>query len=174
MSAKHQENDTPVKASHLLLVIAVCQVLVPEHCLLGEPPKHEKFVSFHKSSVEWWPFVTYPAPRAAPPLFKKERDQKEKDQSKSFPPMTAPSAAAGRGQRVLDPGPTLPQRRSQVGVHVVLPQGSIASFQNFWNQGQFMKIRREIYSQSRIKALRIRMRQLISPLIVISTWMGRS
>ena len=53
MSAKHQENDTPVKASHLLLVIAVCQVLVPEHCLLGEPPKHEKFVSFHKSSVEW-------------------------------------------------------------------------------------------------------------------------
>ena len=50
MSAKHQENDTPVKASHLLLVIAVCQVLVPEHCLLGEPPKHEKFVSFHKSS----------------------------------------------------------------------------------------------------------------------------
>ena len=43
MSAKHQENDTPVKASHLLLVIAVCQVLVPEHCLLGEPPKHEKF-----------------------------------------------------------------------------------------------------------------------------------
>ena len=59
MSAKHQENDTPVKASHLLLVIAVCQVLVPEHCLLGEPPKHEKFVSFHKSSVEWWPFVTY-------------------------------------------------------------------------------------------------------------------
>ena len=62
MSAKHQENDTPVKASHLLLVIAVCQVLVPEHCLLGEPPKHEKFVSFHKSSVEWWPFVTYPAP----------------------------------------------------------------------------------------------------------------
>ena len=66
MSAKHQENDAPVKASHLLLVIAVCQVLVPEHCLLGEPPKHEKFVSFHKSSVEWWPFVTYPAPRAAP------------------------------------------------------------------------------------------------------------
>ena len=53
MSAKHQENDTPVKASHLLLVIAVCPVLVPEHCLLGEPPKHEKFVSFHKSSVEW-------------------------------------------------------------------------------------------------------------------------
>ena len=53
MSAKHQENDTPVKASHLLLVIAVCQVLVPEHCLLGEPPKHEKFASFHKSSVEW-------------------------------------------------------------------------------------------------------------------------
>ena len=53
MSAKHQENDTPVKASHLLLVIAVCQVLVPEHCLLGEPPKREKFVSFHKSSVEW-------------------------------------------------------------------------------------------------------------------------
>ena len=52
-AAKHQENDTPVKASHLLLVIAVCQVLVPEHCLLGEPPKHEKFVSFHKSSVEW-------------------------------------------------------------------------------------------------------------------------
>ena len=39
MSAKHQENDTPVKASHLLLVIAVCQVLVPEHCLLGEPPQ---------------------------------------------------------------------------------------------------------------------------------------
>ena len=110
--------------------------------------------------------MTYPAPRAAPPLFKKERDQKEKDQSKSFPPMTAPSAAAGRGQRVLDPGPTLPQRRSQVGVHVVLPQGSIASFQNFWNQSQFMKIRREIHSQSRIKALRIRMRQLISPLIV--------
>ena len=64
MSAKHQENDTPVKASHLLLVIAVCQVLVPEHCLLGEPPKHEKFVSFHKSSVEWWPFVTYPAPQS--------------------------------------------------------------------------------------------------------------
>ena len=63
MSAKHQENDTPVKASHLLLVIAVCQVLVPEHCLLGEPPKHEKFVSFHKSSVEWWPFVTYPKPK---------------------------------------------------------------------------------------------------------------
>ena len=53
MSAKHQENDTPVKASHLLLVIAVCPVLVPEHCQLGEPPKHEKFVSFHKSSVEW-------------------------------------------------------------------------------------------------------------------------
>ena len=64
MSAKHQENDTPVKASHLLLVIAVCQVLVPEHCLLGEPPKHEKFVSFHKSSVEWWPFVTNPAPQS--------------------------------------------------------------------------------------------------------------
>ena len=64
MSAKHQENDTPVKASHLLLVIAVCQVLVPEHCLLGEPPKHEKFVSFHKSNVEWWPFVTYPAPQS--------------------------------------------------------------------------------------------------------------
>ena len=37
-----------------------------------------------------------------------------------------------------------------------------------------MKIRREIYSQSRIKAFRIRMRQFISPLIVISTWMGRS
>ena len=64
MSAKHQENDTPVKASHLLLVIAVCPVLVPEHCLLGEPHKHEKFVSFHKSSVEWWPFVTYPAPQS--------------------------------------------------------------------------------------------------------------
>ena len=41
----------------------MCQVLVPEHCLLGEPPKHEKFVSFHKSSVEWWPFVTYPQPK---------------------------------------------------------------------------------------------------------------
>ena len=37
-----------------------------------------------------------------------------------------------------------------------------------------MKVRREIYSQSRIKAFRIRMRQFISPLIVISTWMGRS
>ena len=37
-----------------------------------------------------------------------------------------------------------------------------------------MKIRREIYSQSRIIAFRIRMRQFISPLIVISTWMGRS
>ena len=65
-------------------------------------------------------------------------------------------------------------KRSQVGVHVVLPQGSIPSFQNFWNQSQLMKIRREIYSQSRIKAFRIRMRQFISPLIVISTWMGRS
>ena len=63
MSAKHQENDTPVKASHLLLVVAVCPVLVPEHCQFGEPPKHEKFVSFHKSSVEWWPFVTYPQPK---------------------------------------------------------------------------------------------------------------
>ena len=39
MSAKHQENDTPVKASHLLLVIAVCQVLVPEHCLFGGAPQ---------------------------------------------------------------------------------------------------------------------------------------
>ena len=51
-----------------------------------------------------------PGPPAAPPLFKKERNQKEKDQYKSYPPMTAPSAAAGRGQRVLDPGPTLPQK----------------------------------------------------------------
>ena len=65
-------------------------------------------------------------------------------------------------------------KRSQVGIHVVLPQGSIASFQNFWNQSKFMKIGREIHSQSRIKALRVRMRQLISPLIVISTWVGRS
>ena len=40
----------------------------------------------------------------------KERNQTEKDQYKSYPPMTAPSAAAGRGQRVLDPGPTLPQK----------------------------------------------------------------
>ena len=37
-----------------------------------------------------------------------------------------------------------------------------------------MKVGREIHSQSRIKASRVRMRQLISPLIVISTWMGRS
>ena len=111
MSAKHQENDTPVKASHLLLVIAVCPVLVPEHCLLGEPPKHEKFVSFHKSSDGVVTLCDLPGPpRAAPPLFKKERNQKEKDQYKSYPPMTAPSAAAGRGQRVLDPGPTLPQK----------------------------------------------------------------
>ena len=35
MSAKNQENDTPVKASHLLFVFAVCQVLVPAW---GGPP----------------------------------------------------------------------------------------------------------------------------------------
>ena len=141
MSAKHQENDTPVKASHLLLVIAVCQVLVPEHCLLGEPPRREKFVSFHKSSVEWWPFVTYPAPRAAPPLFKKERDQKEKGSIQIFP--SHDSAIGCRREGPTCSGsrthPSWKKVTGEVGVHVVLPQGSITSFQNFWNQSQFVK-----------------------------------
>ena len=143
MSAKHQENDTPVKASHLLLVIAVCQVLVPEHCLLGEPPnllgEPPKLESKGKRSIQVLP----------------------SHDSAIGCRREGPTCSGSR----THPSP----KRSQVGVHVVLPQGSIPSFQNFWNQSQLMKIRREIYSQSRIKACRIRMRQFISPLIVIST-----
>ena len=64
--------------------------------------------------------MTYPAPRAAPPLFETERDLKGKDQSMSPPPMTAPPAAAGRGLTCSGSRTHPSPKRSQVGVHVVL------------------------------------------------------
>ena len=145
MSANHQENDTRVKDSHLLLV----------DC--GVPSSGSRTLSIGG------------APRAAPPLFKKERRLKrKKDHSMSSPPMTAPPAGGGRGLTCSGSRTHPSPKRSQVGVHVVLPQCSIASFQNFWNQSKFVEIGRKIHSQSRIKASRVRMSQLISPLVVIS------
>ena len=174
MSAKHQENDTPVKANHLLLPdCGVPRFWFQNTVCWGAPRAREGVENrSHKSSVEWWPFVTYPAPRVAPPL--KGTGSKGKGSIQVFPSHDSATGCRREGPTCSRSRTHPSPKRSQVGVHVVLPQGSIASFQNFWNQSQFMKIRREVHSQSRIKALRIRMRQFISPLIVISTWVGRS
>ena len=140
MSAKHQENDTPVKASHLLLVDCGVSSSGSRTLSVGGAPQAREICVVPQEQCGVVTLCDLPGPpESLHHCLKKERG-------------THPSP-----------------KRSQVGVHVVLPQGSITSFQNFWNQSKFMKVGREIHSQSRIKASRVRMRQLISPLIVIST-----
>ena len=86
----------------------------------------------NKSSVEWWPFVTYPAPRAAPPLVKKGTELKGKKNA-TGPPPSLVSATGCRWEgvrRVLDPETHPSPGRSQVGIRV-LPHCIVTSFKSF-------------------------------------------
>ena len=169
MSAKHQENDTPVKASHLLLVDCGVSSSGSRTLSVGGAPQVREMCTVPQEQCGVVTLCDLPGPQSRSTTGKKERALKGKGSIHVFPSHDSAIAAAGRGLTCSGSRTHPSPKRSQVGVHVVLPQGSIASFQNFWNQSKLMEVGREIHAQSRIKALRVRMRQLISPLIVIST-----
>ena len=98
MSAKHQENDTRVKANHLLLPVAVCQVLVPEHCLLGEPPAWKKWEPFPQKQCGVVTLCDLPGPQSRSTTSQKRNGIKREKETLLVlpPPLSAPPAVAGR------------------------------------------------------------------------------
>ena len=165
MSAKHQENDTSVKANHLLLLVAVCQVLVPEHCPRGSPPHNLVWKNRSSSNKVCGvvTLVTYPAPSQSTT----SSNGTEQKENQSPCPRQRRRQPQWEVDLFWSQNPPFP-RRLQVGI-CVSPQSMFTRFQDFWNKNKSLKNRCEIHFQSRIKTFGIRMRQFISPLVVITT-----